>query len=450
MPNKPGGNAAIESLQLQQLLSISNVSLVISVLLALILIYVQWEVIPAPVILAWCPFIAVAFLIRAALIFAYGRSPARDDRTIHNRLVKFRVIILTSSLAWGSAGFVMFPAHDAQHQMYLVFLLAGLTAGGVTAFSADLASAAIFSLSVNTPLIIRLLVAGDKMSLAMCMAVTLYLGFMIASSRRTNRSIMDNFALRLDAAAREETLKASAQKYQLLFQSSRDALMVLAPPLWKFTGANQATLQLFGAADEAEFTELGPVDLSPERQPNGRLSHEMIRELIALAMSEGSHFFEYEVRRLNGQTFQADMLLTRMNVGDETFLQATVRDITSRKQAEDKLALFRFAIDKCTLPLYWVTPEGMFFDVNDRACAQLGYTREEFIGKYIWDIDPDYRPEDRPPAWAVMKEKKISVFERRHRCKDGTVIPVELTANYISYKDREFIISFAQNLSERK
>lgn len=135
----------------------------------------------------------------------------------------------------------------------------------------------------------------------------------------------------------EEALRTSALKHQLLFESSRDALMTLAPPLWKFTGANQATLQLFGASSVAEFTALGPWDVSPERQPDGRPSSEKTQEMIATAMREGSHMFEWEHQRLDGQPFAADVLMTRMKVGEDVFLQSTVRNITERKQAEDEI-----------------------------------------------------------------------------------------------------------------
>ena len=140
-----------------------------------------------------------------------------------------------------------------------------------------------------------------------------------------------------DLKQAENELRVSAQRYQLLFESSRDALMTLAPPSWKFTGANQAALQLFGASSVAEFTMLGPWDVSPERQPDGRLSSEKAPEMIATAMREGSHFFEWEHQRLDGRRFAADVLLARMEVGGEVFLQATVRDISERKQAEEKI-----------------------------------------------------------------------------------------------------------------
>lgn len=126
----------------------------------------------------------------------------------------------------------------------------------------------------------------------------------------------------------------SALKYELLFESSRDALMILEPPSWRFTAANEATLHLFGATSVAEFTSLGPWDISPEVQPDGCISSSKAQKMISIAMSEGAYLFEWEHQRLNGKVFAAEVLLTRMQSGDELFLQATVRDITERKQAE--------------------------------------------------------------------------------------------------------------------
>ncbi len=122
-----------------------------------------------------------------------------------------------------------------------------------------------------------------------------------------------------------------------LFESSSDALMILAPPSWEFTEANRATLQLFGVSGIAEFTALGPWDVSPERQPDGLLSAEKAHEMIAVAMHQGSHFFEWEYRRMDGRQFRAEVLLTRVEVEKELFLQANVRDITERKLHESQI-----------------------------------------------------------------------------------------------------------------
>ena len=122
-----------------------------------------------------------------------------------------------------------------------------------------------------------------------------------------------------------------------LFQISSDALMILAPPSWKFTDANQSALQLFGASSLAEFTALRLSDVSPEKQPDGLLSADKAQTMIEIAMRQGSHFFEWVHRRHDGQPFVAEVLLTRVEVEKEFFLQASVRDITERKRHESQI-----------------------------------------------------------------------------------------------------------------
>jgi PAS domain S-box-containing protein len=135
----------------------------------------------------------------------------------------------------------------------------------------------------------------------------------------------------------EEELRASVLKSELLFESSRDALVIAEPPSWKFVRANQAALQLFGASSLDEFTALGPWDISSERQPDGRLTSEKIPELIATTMREGSCLFEWEYQRLDGRPFPSEVLMTRMEVDGEVFFLASVRDITERKKAEEEI-----------------------------------------------------------------------------------------------------------------
>ncbi len=135
----------------------------------------------------------------------------------------------------------------------------------------------------------------------------------------------------------EERLRESEERFRQLYRSSRDALMTLEPPSWKFTSGNPAAIELFGVRGEAEFISLGPWDISPEKQPDGRASNEKAVEMITTAMQQGSYFFEWTHKQINGDTFPATVLLTRMNIAGEVFLQATVRDITEQKKAEAEL-----------------------------------------------------------------------------------------------------------------
>ena len=134
----------------------------------------------------------------------------------------------------------------------------------------------------------------------------------------------------------EAGLRKSEALHRLLFDSSRDAMMTLAPPWWKFTSGNAAALAMFGAKGAAEFSALGPWDVSPERQPDGSLSADKAREAIEAAMREGFRSFEWMHRRLDGAEFLATVVLTRIEMAGQAFLEATVRDITeSRRLAED-------------------------------------------------------------------------------------------------------------------
>ena len=135
----------------------------------------------------------------------------------------------------------------------------------------------------------------------------------------------------------EDALRESEARHRLLFDGSRDAMMTMAPPSWKFTSGNPAALEMFGARDAAEFTALEPWDVSPERQPDGRLSADKAREAIETALREGSLFFEWTHRRLDGTDFPTTVLATRMEMAGQAFLEATVRDITAQKQAEERM-----------------------------------------------------------------------------------------------------------------
>ncbi len=135
----------------------------------------------------------------------------------------------------------------------------------------------------------------------------------------------------------KEALRASEERYRVLFNQSRDAMMTLSPESRRFTSANPATVKLFGVKSEQQFTELSPADLSPERQPDGRLSSDKAREMIERALRDGSNEFEWTHKCTNGREFPCSVLLSRMRQDVRQFLLATVRDISEAKSAEESI-----------------------------------------------------------------------------------------------------------------
>lgn len=145
--------------------------------------------------------------------------------------------------------------------------------------------------------------------------------------------------------------KGREEQYRALFECSLDALMALAPPQWRFTRANPACIRLFGARTEQDVLACEPWRLSPDFQPDGRPSAEKALEMILKAVEEGTNFFEWTHRRLDGTDFPATVLLTRMTVGGEHHLQAIVRDITEQRQTEARLAEERQSRESVELEL---------------------------------------------------------------------------------------------------
>jgi len=214
--DKLNHTAAVQSVQLRQLLSVSRISLIASVSLAVFLAFVQWEVIPSANMLIWCSLMVLASLMRAAFVYLPQRYQATDNAAVRAQLGKFRLGVIVAGAVWGSAGFLLFPAGQQEYVMFLVFVLAGMTVGGVASFSADLISSLSFSALITLPLVIRLLVEGDNISMAMGLAVLLYLGFMLMTLWRINRNVIENITLRLEAAARENIVREGKERYRLL------------------------------------------------------------------------------------------------------------------------------------------------------------------------------------------------------------------------------------------
>ena len=134
----------------------------------------------------------------------------------------------------------------------------------------------------------------------------------------------------------ENALRESEEVYRALFTESRDAMMTIIPG-GRFLSGNPEVIRMFGFRDEKDFISRTPAELSPKYQPDGALSSDKAREMMMLAVEKGSNFFEWTHKRINGPEFSATVLLSRVEKGDKTYLQATVRDITEQKKMEEAL-----------------------------------------------------------------------------------------------------------------
>ena len=139
----------------------------------------------------------------------------------------------------------------------------------------------------------------------------------------------------------------------------------------------------------------------------------------------------------------------RDSTGRIVGLRGTVQDITERKQRENALALFRSLIDGSNDALEVIDPATLqFLDVNEKACRDLGYSREELLSLTVLDVDAAM---DSSAMKTLHKscQKGFVVFESVHRRKNGSTFPVEVTMKPLRI-DRAYYVAVVRDITDRK
>jgi len=251
----------------------------------------------------------------------------------------------------------------------------------------------------------------------------------------------------------EKALQDSQARYKTIYNSSKDAIMLLMPGE-KFISGNPATIEMFGCKDEEEFMSKTPAELSPKYQPDGRLSTEKAQEMMDTAMEQGSHFFEWTHRQLRGNEFFATVLLTRMELSGEKLLQATVRDITAKKEADDKIYRaseeWRRTFDSISDMVFIQDKDFNIVKMNKAFADALKMKREDIVGRKCYELlhDKD-KPLDNCPFEKTRKDKKPHAEE----VDDPHIgAPLLVTTSPIFDEDGEFIgsVHIAKDITEQK
>lgn len=161
---------------------------------------------------------------------------------------------------------------------------------------------------------------------------------------------------------------------------------------------------------------------------------------------------EWTVRTKNGEslTILADAAYIIGTDGQPKKVTFVI-NITERKHAEDQLRLTQISIDRASDGVHWLDMEGCHIYVNDAVCKMLGYTHKELLDMRVQDIAPNIaKGSTWRHIWETIKDQGSLTMESLHRCKDGRIIPVEVTGNYLEFKGEEYIFAFSRDISERK
>jgi len=209
--------AEIRSEQVDLLRNAVPLSLIINVIVATVLVVINWDAIPHGMSLGWLGAFAVLTVWRAWTVFHCRHYAARNDAYWERRL---SVGIVGSALLWGVAAWMLFPLDSPLHQSFITIILVGITGGAVTSLSGHRTTSLLLVILVLLPLVVRWLTLGGQTAIIIASLIVMLAGVIVISALRVRRTLIQNIRLRTAAATREQALRESEERFEHLFEAA--------------------------------------------------------------------------------------------------------------------------------------------------------------------------------------------------------------------------------------
>lgn len=112
--------------------------------------------------------------------------------------------------------------------------------------------------------------------------------------------------------------------------------------------------------------------------------------------------------------------------------------------------LAQFFLDNASVCFFSLNAAGQILYANRLACRSLGYTLTELTSLTVFDIDTRVAREAWPEIWERLCLEKSGTFEGQHRCKDGTVFPIEISVTLIEFEGQRYSMALTKDITRRK
>ena len=212
-------NDRIISAQVSNLYSSLPISQFVTIVNSILLYGIQHPHVDESTAFYWlCTLLAVVFL-RLSLYFLY-RYPQQEylerDNQIWRNIFFYTTII--SAIIWGASGIFLFPEDNVRHQVFLVFVIAGMASGSIATLFAHKNSASLFLIIFMTPIIIQFMILPEPISKVMGFMVFVSLGSLLILTKHINHRFIENITLTVEAKLKETEL---LQYSSLLMQTQK-------------------------------------------------------------------------------------------------------------------------------------------------------------------------------------------------------------------------------------
>ncbi|GEM_PF-1727305 len=247
-----------------------------------------------------------------------------------------------------------------------------------------------------------------------------------------------------DCQQAKSHLQAAYSQLQQLFRSVPDGLVVISP---EFTILN-ANEKL------AKWVGISQSDLV------GRKCYELLRApecqtlgctLKMVASGASAVEREMEITGIDGVSRHTLISSAPLHDAEGSFMGmvASIKDITERKKAEEGLENYRQLLQQAQDIILFIRMDGQILEVNQAACNEYGYSREELLSLNIKNLREPSTVEIHRQQMQQAFETGI-VMETVHLRKDGSTFPVEVSSRRVMVGGETALLSIVRNISERK
>jgi PAS domain S-box-containing protein len=250
----------------------------------------------------------------------------------------------------------------------------------------------------------------------------------------------------------EESLRESESNYRHLFEYANDSIFIIDLSTSRILDANQNAARRLGYTRK-ELLKLktkdidGPVPLERQKTINQQLQ------------ATGSFIFEHALRRKDGTKIQVEISSRIIEYRDQLVSLSFVRDITSRKQAEERMRLLESAVENTqdgiliTEAKHIDAPGPELLYVNQAFTRITGYDLTEVLGRtprLLQGPKTDRSQLDKIRT-ALQDQKPVQVELLNYR-KDGSEFWVELNIVPIASKEGKVThwVALQREITERK
>jgi two-component system, cell cycle sensor histidine kinase and response regulator CckA len=251
----------------------------------------------------------------------------------------------------------------------------------------------------------------------------------------------------------EEALRLSGARYREQFEHAPEAILVLDLDQNRFMDANQKAESLFGHSREG-LLQVDPVTLSPEHQPDGKLSSEAARAYLRAALNGEAPVFEWVHRGGAGEEIPCEVRLVRIPSPEGRLVRVSITDIRDRKRAEEVLRISearnRDLVKNSVYGIFRASADGRFLDANPALLGILGCSWVDELATLNVGSDVYRFPEQYAQHWADCRAHGIvhGVETEWRRC-DGGIIAVRLHLRHVSLPNGPEALEFmAEDVTE--